>query len=678
MTKIEINYYSTLIIAIICLFCNSHLCAHFEEMGAGARCIGRGKNFVAVCDDVYSLYYNPAGLSQLNRKELTTSCGKIHWGLDDDSNLINSLCLYAHPLEFGNKETDERSSWGTIGIGWLNFILADFYQEDTIILSYGKKLYKNYFAGGINFKYLAKKFGKDDYTRIDPLFSKGTFVYNYSLDISGLYNLNDFFSFGLILTDINQPDLGLKEKDEIPAGFKLGSVYKQKSFNAGLDVYYRDNNLKFYGGGEKWFLQKLLGVRGGFGIGDQSYRNLTCGMSWVSPMFQVDYAFAYPISGIEETYGSHQLSFTMRFGQEVKIQRIFSKKEKKFFTTHLRKGIDLYQKKRLSEALSTFNNIFSVDPHHELAHKYVTTIKTRITIETKTLYDKASSFYKKNLWRKAEKVWQNILIINPAEIQAKTFIKTMRQKLEKSLQLGTKSYQLGKYSQAIREWEKISKVYPNYPLVEENIQKALVKLKEEKIAVKKDIIQKYIKEGQNFYHKKNYSAAIKKWKQALNLDPGQKEASRLFKELGNKLFQDGRLLYQKGEFNQAVILWTKLLEIIPSHTEAKIAIGQTRKEFIEKTNKLYQQGVNEYNAGKYLEAITLWEKALIIIPENHKIKEICMEAYLAQGIFYYRENDLKEAVNMWEKALLIQTHHEKALKYLKRAKTKIKKLEQLK
>ncbi len=678
MAKIEINYYLTLTVTGICLLCNSHLCAHFEEMGVGARCVGRGKNFVALCDDAYSIYYNPAGLSQLNRKELTTSCGKIHWGLDDDSNLINSLFLYAHPLEFGNKETDEHSSWGTIGIGWLNFILADFYQEDTIILSYGKKLYKNYFAGGINFKYLAKKFGKDDYTQIDPIFTNGTSVHNYSLDISGLYNLNDFFSFGLILTDINQPDLGLKEKDEIPIGFKLGSVYKQESFNAGLDVHYRDNNLKFYGGGEKWLFQELIGIRGGFGVGDQSYRNLTCGMSWVSPMFQVDYAFAYPISGIEETYGSHQISLTMRFGQEIKIQRIFSKTEKKFFTTHLRKGIDLYQKNRLSEALSVFNNIFSVDPHHELAHKYVESITTRITMQTKTLYDKASSFYKKNLWREAEKVWRNILILNPAEIQAKTYITTMKQKLEKSFQLGTNSYQLGKDSRAIREWEKISTVYPGYPLIEENIQKALVKLKEKNIAIKKDIIQKYIKEGRNFYRKKNYSAAIKKWKQALNLEEGQKEASRLSKKLVNELFQNGRLLYQKGKFNQAITQWNNLLKIVPSHAEAKVAIRQTRKEFIEKSNKLYQQGVNKYNAGKYLESIIFWEKALKITPENHKIKEICLEAYLAQGIFCYRENDLKEAVKLWEKALTIQSHHEKALKYLKRAKTKIKRIKQLK
>ncbi|MCK4533588.1 hypothetical protein KAU39_07340, partial [bacterium] len=357
-----------LITVIIYLLCNSYLYAHFEKTGVGARCIGRAKNFVAVCDDVYSIYYNPAGLSQLHRKELTTSCGKIHWGLDDNSNLVNSLCFYAHPLI----NIQEESSWGTIGIGWLNFILADLYQEDTIILSYGKKLYKNHFSGGINLKCLIKRFGENADTHIDPLFSSGSVVSNYSIDVSSLYKLNETLSFGLILTDINQPDMGLKEEDKTLVGIKLGCAYKKDTFNVGLDTYYKDDNLKFYTGGEKWLFQKILGIRGGIGAGDHLYRNLACGISWNYPLFQIDYAFAYPICGIEETYGSHQISFTMKFGQEVKIQRIFSETEKELFTTHLRKGIDLYQKNKFSEALSTFNNIFSVDPHHELAHKYVT------------------------------------------------------------------------------------------------------------------------------------------------------------------------------------------------------------------------------------------------------------------------------------------------------------------
>ncbi|MCK5534039.1 hypothetical protein KAI68_02900 [bacterium] len=663
----------SLIAVIICLLCNSYLYAHFEEVGVGARCIGRAKNFVAVCDDVYSIYYNPAGLSQLSRKELTTSCGKIYWGLKDNSNLINSLCFYAHPL----KNIQEESSWGTIGIGWLNFILADLYQEDIIILSYGKRLYKNRFAGGINLKWLVKRFGENSETHIDPLFSNGSVVNNYSIDISSLYKLTETISFGLILIDVNQPDMGLKLEDKTLMGIKLGCAYKKDTFNVGLDTYYKDDNLKFYTGGEKWLFQKILGIRGGFGIGDHLYRDLTCGLSWNYPLFQIDYAFAYPLSGIEKTYGTHQISLTLKFGKEIIFKSSLTEEEQVVITAYLREGIDLYQREKLAEARDIFKKIFRIDPRSKVANQHIDSINGRIKIEIKTLYKKASSYYKNSLWKEAEKKWQRILVLDPSEKQAQTFIHSMEQKLDNYFRQGINLSQEKKYIQAIKEWEKIAKVYPYYPQIDEKIQQALVNIKKQKISLKKEIIRKYIKEGLNFYHNKDYFSAVRKWKQVLNLDPYQKETSRLFTELGNKLFQEGMLFYKNGNFKEAINQWTQLLKLTPTYVRAKRAIQKTRKEFIEKSDKLHQQGIKEYNAGKYLKAIIFWKKALQITPQHQKIKNICLEAYLAQGIIYYRENKLKEAAKIWEKALIIQPGHKKTTKYLKRAKTKIKRLKEL-
>ncbi len=671
MTITKIKYF---LIPILCLLCNSYLYAHFEKIGVGARCIGRAKNFVAVCDDVYSIYYNPAGLSQLSKKELSTSCGKIHWGLDDNSNLVNSLCFYAQPL----KGKTEGLSWGTIGIGWLNFSLADLYQEDTIILSYGRRLYKNRLAGGINLKWLAKKYGENAYTQLDPLFSNGSVVSNYSIDLSGLYKPTQTLSFGLILTDVNQPNMELeKEEERTPMGIKLGIAYKKDVFNVGLDTHYKDDSLKFYAGGEKWIFQKILGIRGGIGAGDHLYRNLTCGISWNYPLFQIDYAFAYPLYGIEEMYGTHQISLTLKFGKEIIYKYPLTEKEQAVVTAYLREGIDLYQKKRLAEARIIFKKIFRLVPRSELAHQYISSINGRIKIEIKNIYKKASSYYKNSLWKEAEKQWQHILILNRNEKQAQAFIQSIKQKIDNYFQQGINLYQKEKYAQAIKEWEKIVKVYPDYPQINENIHQALVKIKQQKLSLKKEIIQKYIKEGLNFYRKKNYFSAARKWNQVLNLDPEQKEVFRLFEELGNKLFQEGTLSYQNEKFKEAINQWTRLLEIIPTYAKAQIAINKTNKEFIEKSTKLHQQGVKKYNAGKYLEAITLWEKALRLTPQHQKIKNICLEAYLAQGIIYYRENKLKEAEKIWKKALIIQPGHKKAAKYLKRAETKIKTLKEL-
>ncbi|MBU0567282.1 hypothetical protein KJ693_09645 [bacterium] len=44
--------------------------ASFLKIGVGARALGMGGAFVGLADDASALYWNPAGTSQLNQKEL--------------------------------------------------------------------------------------------------------------------------------------------------------------------------------------------------------------------------------------------------------------------------------------------------------------------------------------------------------------------------------------------------------------------------------------------------------------------------------------------------------------------------------------------------------------------------------------------------------------------------------
>src|ERR1041384_41659 len=45
--------------------------AQFLKIGAGARPTAMGDSFVGVADDINAIYFNPAGLSLLDRPELT-------------------------------------------------------------------------------------------------------------------------------------------------------------------------------------------------------------------------------------------------------------------------------------------------------------------------------------------------------------------------------------------------------------------------------------------------------------------------------------------------------------------------------------------------------------------------------------------------------------------------------
>jgi len=74
---------------LLCLLCPQSLEASFvEALGLGARAMAMGSAYTAVADDLSAVYYNPAGLSQLEKHEVmlgyTWSWPRLHEGAPAD------------------------------------------------------------------------------------------------------------------------------------------------------------------------------------------------------------------------------------------------------------------------------------------------------------------------------------------------------------------------------------------------------------------------------------------------------------------------------------------------------------------------------------------------------------------------------------------------------------------
>lgn len=292
------------LVTIICGLGFNVSLGDFEDLGVGARPIGMGNAFVGLADDVNTIYYNPAGLGQLKRKEFTCGYGKLYWGLSGpgETNLGSGFVGYGYPL-----------SWGTLGIGWSNLSLTKYYQENTFIFSCGRQISPPWYMG-MNLKILSKRYGKDAYTRANPIFiAHGYTAGAFSMDLGVLCNLTSKLSLGLALMDVNQPNVELAYKgSRVPLSVKIGSAYKNRTLNLALDTAFKDRDVNVYAGAEKWFFSKKLGIRGGIGIGSREYRSLSLGTSFNVSVFEFDYAFIYPLSGIKQIHGSHRLSLTIR------------------------------------------------------------------------------------------------------------------------------------------------------------------------------------------------------------------------------------------------------------------------------------------------------------------------------------------------------------------------------
>src|SRR3990167_627299 len=69
--------------------------ASFLDIGVGARALGMGGAYTALADDANALYWNPAGLAKLEKREFTASHAEMY-----ESTRLDFLA-YAHPTSQG-------------------------------------------------------------------------------------------------------------------------------------------------------------------------------------------------------------------------------------------------------------------------------------------------------------------------------------------------------------------------------------------------------------------------------------------------------------------------------------------------------------------------------------------------------------------------------------------------
>lgn len=315
--------------------------AAYEDVGVGARVTGLGNAFTALADDVYAVYYNPAGLGTLDRPMLATTYSRLLTGLSDNSKLQNSFVAYARPIQHGRQ--------GAWGMAWNYFTLDDLYKEMSLYGSYGRQLFAqqlpNGFYGGLTLKFLNRSLGSgtsdaagnafgDTGQRlwvVDPVLQRGS-KSNLDLDLGLLYRVRPKISVGLAVVHLFEPNIAFSDSDTDRLGrnVKLGAAYQTSwtSFTGDLQFLKapdRSTDKVFTMAAEKWLptlMHGTFGIRGSVGLGSRQYRQMTAGLSYKIYKMQVDYGFAIPLGTISSTFGTHRLGMSFRFGRPSRVQPI--------------------------------------------------------------------------------------------------------------------------------------------------------------------------------------------------------------------------------------------------------------------------------------------------------------------------------------------------------------------
>ena len=240
----------------------------FLEMVNSAKAVGLGENFVAVCDDVFGLRYNPAGASVCGNQ---LSYMRQFYIQDFYGDFIGGICQIP----------EDNVSIGIAGyfLGMKEEPIYNRYGGETgEKFKYGSSIYSltlSYKSGnltaGTSFKFYSEEIGKYKDNQLTADFGYLLQLDRFQLGISGLNLLGD------IADDFSLPKTikaGIsyvykKEYPEIFSGFTISTEYDyqivRKKYSVGIGGEIGFANIVFIRSGYK--LKEDFGVLNfGFGI----------------------------------------------------------------------------------------------------------------------------------------------------------------------------------------------------------------------------------------------------------------------------------------------------------------------------------------------------------------------------------------------------------------------------
>jgi hypothetical protein len=251
------------------------------QFNPGAKQISLSNSDVALSNDVFSLFNNPAGLSQIGWREVGIYYSPAPFGLTE---LANGYVAYAEPFSFG-----------TVAIGGMTYGF-DLYRESKVLVGYSYN-YENKFFAGLTFNY--HTFSIQNYGNTSALY----------LNLGGLVYITNQLRWGFAFSNINRASIG-NEDDQIPVEFSTGFSYdllNTLNINIAIekDIRYKPS-IQF---GLEYNIIEYLSLRAGFQNEPARY---SAGIGINYSIISLDYAlFTHQDLGL-----THQVGLILSFGKD--------------------------------------------------------------------------------------------------------------------------------------------------------------------------------------------------------------------------------------------------------------------------------------------------------------------------------------------------------------------------
>lgn len=279
--------------------------AAFENVDVSPRARAMGDAGVAVADDAFAPYFNPAGVAMRDDLALGTSYVRPY-GLD-----FTDLVYLGAVVPLGGKS-------GGLGFGLRRFAVeyqdVDLTTETTLSLSYAATLYEDLHTrvdagAGLNFNHLefAETIGAG--IEVDDGLDPGD-DWAVGMDVGLMVTLHQRTRIGVMVRNLNNPRIGVDE-EELAQRLHGGISYIPYD---GVTTTFEfentlDGELQYHGGVEMTALENLF-LRAGVMTNPNK---LTAGFGYGMEGLTVDYGFS---TGGGTLDSSHQFGLTFAWGGE--------------------------------------------------------------------------------------------------------------------------------------------------------------------------------------------------------------------------------------------------------------------------------------------------------------------------------------------------------------------------
>jgi hypothetical protein len=286
----------------------------FMDVAIGARAAGMGEAFAFIGDDADAIFYNPAGIAQMDDKNFDLTVCKVDWIVETS---INAVGLVANLGTFGNVGfsllyTDYGDVIGTV----VEPDSASGYRETGLLelgsyatgVSYARKLTDKFMIGA-NFRYSYEHLGDNLFannTARDSIWTEENETQTIAYDIGTIF-YPGFESLRLGMSIVNfstavqyEYEEGRTNSFNLPLTFKMGAAmdvldllgeHPHHSLLVDFElVHPRDYSQRYHLGGELSILE-IIKLRAGYKFGYDE-EGLAFGAGIKTANVKLDYSYS--------------------------------------------------------------------------------------------------------------------------------------------------------------------------------------------------------------------------------------------------------------------------------------------------------------------------------------------------------------------------------------------------